>query len=90
MFIVASGVKEISVFIYVDTQEMLLDMIQEVMERTNLPTFLILFKNVICIKTSVFPSISLVGNSVPILKHSQIQNNVSNRRIVGSSYLLLY
>jgi hypothetical protein len=26
---------------------------QEVLERTNLPTFLKLFKNVICIKTSV-------------------------------------
>jgi hypothetical protein len=27
-----------------------------------------------------------VGNSVPILKHSHIQNNVSNKRIVGSSW----
>jgi hypothetical protein len=58
---------------------------QEVLERTNLPTFLTLFKNVICIKTSVCPNITLVGNSVLILKHSHIQNNVSNERIVGSS-----
>jgi hypothetical protein len=58
---------------------------QEVLERTNLPTFLTLFKNVICIKTSVCPNITLLGNSVPILKHSHIQNNVSNKRIVGSS-----
>jgi hypothetical protein len=58
---------------------------QEVLEGTNLPTFLTLFKNVICIKTSVCPNITLVGNSVPVLKHSHIQNNVSNRRIVGSS-----
>jgi hypothetical protein len=58
---------------------------QEVLERTNLPTFLILFKNVICIKTSVCPNITLVGNSVPIMKHSHIQNNVSNKIIVGSS-----
>jgi hypothetical protein len=58
---------------------------QEVLERTNLPTFLTLFKNVICIKTSVCPNITLVGNSVPIIKHSHIQNNVSNKRIVGSS-----
>jgi hypothetical protein len=34
---------------------------QEVLERTNLPTFLTLFKNVICIKTSVCPNITLVG-----------------------------
>jgi hypothetical protein len=27
-----------------------------------------------------------VGYSVPILKHSHIQNNVSNKRIVGSSW----
>jgi hypothetical protein len=60
---------------------------QEVLERTNLPTFLTLFKNVICIKTSVCPNINLVGNSVPILKHSHIQNNVSNKR---SHDLLLY
>jgi hypothetical protein len=59
---------------------------QEVLERTNLPTFLTLFKNVICLKTSVCPNITLVGNSVPILKHSHIQNNVSNKRIVGSSW----
>jgi hypothetical protein len=59
---------------------------QEVLERTNLPTFLTLFKNVICIKTSVCPNITLVGKSVPILKHSHIQNNVSNKRIVGSSW----
>jgi hypothetical protein len=58
---------------------------QEVLERTNLPTFLTLFKNVICIKTSVFPNITLVGNSVPILKHYHIQNNVTNKRIAGSS-----
>jgi hypothetical protein len=58
---------------------------QDVLERTNLPTFLTLFKNAICIKTSVCPNITLVGNSVPILKHSHIQNNVSNKRIVGSS-----
>jgi hypothetical protein len=57
---------------------------QEVLERTNLPTFLTLFKNVICIKTSVCPNTTLVGNSVAILKHSHIQNNVSNKRIVGS------
>jgi hypothetical protein len=59
---------------------------QEVLGRTNLPTFLTLFKNVICIKTSVFPNITLVGNSFPILKHSHIQNNVSNKIIVGSSW----
>jgi hypothetical protein len=59
---------------------------QEVLDRTNLPTFLTLFKNVICIKTSVCPNITLVGNSVPILKHSHIQNNVSNKRTVGSSW----
>jgi hypothetical protein len=59
--------------------------LQEVMERTDLPTFLTLFKNVICIKTSVCPNITLVGNSVPILKHSHTQNNVSNKRILGSS-----
>jgi hypothetical protein len=59
---------------------------QEVLERTNLPTFLTLFKNVICNKTSVCPNITLVGNSVPILKHSHIQNNVSKKRIVGSSW----
>jgi hypothetical protein len=59
---------------------------QEVLERTNLPTFLTLFKNVICIKTSVWPNITLVGNSVPILKHSHIKNNVSNKIIVGSSW----
>jgi hypothetical protein len=41
--------------------------------------------HVICIKTSVCPNITVVGNSVPILKHSQIQNNVSNKRIVGPS-----
>jgi hypothetical protein len=35
---------------------------QEVLERTNLPTFLTLFKNVICTKTSVCPNITLVGN----------------------------
>jgi hypothetical protein len=58
---------------------------QEVPERTNLPTFLTLFKNFICIKTRVCPNITLVGNSVPILKHSHVQNNVSNKRIVGSS-----
>jgi hypothetical protein len=58
---------------------------QEVLERNNLPTFLTLFKNVICIKASACPNITLVGNSVPILKHSHIQNNVSNKRIVGSS-----
>jgi hypothetical protein len=58
---------------------------QEVLERTNLPTFLTLFKNVICIKTSVCPNITSVGNSVPILKHSHTQNNVSYKRIVGSS-----
>jgi hypothetical protein len=58
---------------------------QEVLERTNLPTFLTLFKNVNCIKTSVCSNITSVGNSVPILKHSHIQNNVSNKRIVGSS-----
>jgi hypothetical protein len=34
---------------------------QEVLERTNLPAFLALFKNV------VFPNITLVGNSVPYL-----------------------
>jgi hypothetical protein len=59
---------------------------QEVPERINLPTFLSLFKNGICIKTSVCPNITLVGNSVPILKHSHIQNNISNKRIVGSSW----
>jgi hypothetical protein len=58
---------------------------QEFLERTNLPTLLTLFKNVICIKTSVCPNTTSVGNSVPILKHSHIQNNVSNKRIVGSS-----
>jgi hypothetical protein len=58
---------------------------QEVPERTNLPAFLTLFKNVICIKTSVCPNITLVGNSVLILKHFHIQNNVSNKRIAGSS-----
>jgi hypothetical protein len=58
---------------------------QEVLERTNLPTFQTLFKNVMCIKTSVCPNITLVGNAVPIFKHSHIQNNVSNKRIVGSS-----
>jgi hypothetical protein len=56
------------------------------MERTNLSTFLTLFKNVICVKTSVCPNITLVSNSVPILKHSHVQNNVSNKRIVGSSW----
>jgi hypothetical protein len=56
---------------------------QEVLERTNLPTILTLFKNVIYIKTSVCPNINLVGNSVPILKQSHIQNNISNKRIVG-------
>jgi hypothetical protein len=59
---------------------------QEVLERTNLPTFLTLFKNVICIKTSVCVNITLVGISVPILKHSHVQNTVSNKRIVGSSW----
>jgi hypothetical protein len=34
---------------------------QEVLERTNLPTFLTLFKNVICIKTSVCPKHNLSG-----------------------------
>jgi hypothetical protein len=58
---------------------------QEVLERSNLPAFLTLFKNVICIKTSVCPNITLVGNSVSILKHSHIQNNVSNKKILGSS-----
>jgi hypothetical protein len=58
---------------------------QEVLERTKLPAFLTSFKNVMCIKTSVCPNITLVGNSVPILKHSHVQNNVSNKRIVGSS-----
>jgi hypothetical protein len=53
--------------------------IQDIPERTNLPTFLTLFKNVICIKASVCPNITLT------LKHSHIQNNVSNKRIVGSS-----
>jgi hypothetical protein len=64
---------------------------QDVLERTNLPTFLTLFKNVICIKTSVCPSITLVGNSVSILKLSHIKNNVSNKRIVGSpwSFIIL-
>jgi hypothetical protein len=56
---------------------------QEVLERTNLPTFLTLFKNVIYIKTSFCPNMTLVGNSVPILKHSHMQNTVSNKRIVG-------
>jgi hypothetical protein len=59
---------------------------QEVLERTNLPTFLTLFKNVIYNKTTVCPNITLVCNSVPILKHSHIQNNVSNKRIVVSSW----
>jgi hypothetical protein len=63
---------------------------QEVLERTNLPTLLTLFKNFICIKTSVCPNIALVGNSVPILKHSRIQNNVSNKRTVGSSWSFYY
>jgi hypothetical protein len=58
---------------------------QEVLKRTNLPNFLALFKNVICIKTSVCPNITLVGSSVPILKHSHIPNYFSNKRIVGSS-----
>jgi hypothetical protein len=58
---------------------------QEVLERINLPTFLTLFKNVICIKTSVCPNITLMGNSVLILKHSHIQNNVSKKKLVGSS-----
>jgi hypothetical protein len=58
---------------------------QEFLERTNLSTFLTLFKNVICIKTSVCPNITLVGNIVPILKHYHVQNNVSNKRIVYSS-----
>jgi hypothetical protein len=53
--------------------------------KNYLPTFFTLFKNFICIKTSVCPNITLVGYSVPILKHSHIQNNVSNKRIVGSS-----
>jgi hypothetical protein len=63
---------------------------QLVLEITNLPTFLTLFKNVICIKTSVCPNINLVDNSVPMLKHSHIQNNVSNKRIVGSSMIFYY
>jgi hypothetical protein len=63
---------------------------QEVLERTNLPTFLKLFENVICIKTSVCPNITLVGNSVPILKHSHIQNNVSSKKIVDSSWSFYY
>jgi hypothetical protein len=49
---------------------------EEGLERTNLPTFLTLFKNVICIKTSVCPNITFVGNSVPISKHSHKQNNL--------------
>jgi hypothetical protein len=57
--------------------------IQEVLERTNLPIFLTLFKIAICIKTSVCPNITLVGNSVPILKHSHVQNNVSKKLIIG-------
>jgi hypothetical protein len=36
------------------------------------------------LKPAFAPTV-LVGNSVPILKHSHIQNNVSNKRIVGSS-----
>jgi hypothetical protein len=59
--------------------------IKQVLERTNLPTFLTLFKNVICITTSVCPNKTLADNYVPILKHSHMQNNVSNKRIVGSS-----
>jgi hypothetical protein len=42
---------------------------QEVLERTNLPTFLTLFKNAICIKTSISPDTTLVDNSFLILKH---------------------
>jgi hypothetical protein len=68
----------------------LLYKIQDVLERNNLPIFLTLFKNVICIKTSVCPNITLVGNSVPILKHSHIQSNFSNKRIVGSSWSFTY
>jgi hypothetical protein len=59
---------------------------QEVLERTNLPTCRTLFKNVIFIKTNVCPNITFVGNSVPILKHSHVQNSVSNKRFVGSSW----
>jgi hypothetical protein len=54
---------------------------QEVLERTNLPTFLISFKNVICIKTSVCPNITLVGNAVLILKHSHVPNNVKGEHL---------
>jgi hypothetical protein len=59
---------------------------QEVLERTNLPTFLTLFKNVICIKTSICPNITLMGNSVLTLKHYHIQNNVSIKKTVRSSW----
>jgi hypothetical protein len=38
---------------------------QEVLEITNLPTFLILPKNIICIKTSVCPNITLVVTPFP-------------------------
>jgi hypothetical protein len=37
------------------------------------------------LKPAFAPIITVVGNSIPILKHSHIQNNVSNKRIVGSS-----
>jgi hypothetical protein len=69
-----------------DARYCLYVLIQEVLERINLPTFLTLFKNVICNKNNVCPNITLVGNSVPIFKHSLVQNNVSNKRIVGSSW----
>jgi hypothetical protein len=71
--------------VYVFIKIYLCMQLQDVLERINLPTFLTLFKNAICIKTSVCPNITLVGKSVPILKHSHIQYNVSNKRIIGSS-----
>jgi hypothetical protein len=77
------GCKEI-IAVYTENHTKLINK-QEVLERSNLPTFLTLFKNLIYIKTSVCPNITLVGNSVPILQHSHIQNNVSNKRTVGSS-----
>jgi hypothetical protein len=43
-------------------QNAILEITHEVLKTTNLPTFLTLFKNVICIKTSVCPNITLVGN----------------------------
>jgi ascorbate-specific PTS system EIIC-type component UlaA len=51
---------------------------QEVLERTNLPTFLTLFKNVIFITTSVCTNITLVGNCshIETLPH---KNNVSKK-----------